>query len=229
MRCGIFAAAAALVAGGPAVAAITNGGFESGNFGSSTHGFAGGSARFLTDRVPTGWVLATSNTGNADRWVTSIAAHSGKRYVYLSSSQPLPNTDCLQAKDFDCWKEGETWSYSAWVASADNGAATNRFQFEVREFLSGGGFIDTVYSFDLPANPAWSHTALTTIPWQQVTHTHTFRADTVNVDFWVSAAQDASGGTSSIAIDDVACKLVPGPGAGVVLLAAFGLAGRRCR
>ena len=224
----IWLCAMAVASSGHAAwADLVNPGYEYGAFGDGSP-FAGGVARKLSDAVPNGWALAALGTGHEDRWVESAAAHSGSRYVSLSSELPWPSDDCLQGKSFDVWEKGFTFRYSAWVASADAGVASNRFNFEFREYLIGGGYVDSVYSFDLAPNPGWSDDNLTVIPWQQVSQTHTFRADTLRVDFWIASQQDAAGGISSVAIDDVAAQLVPTPSTAIVFVLA-GMARRRRR
>lgn len=219
--------AVALATGEVVRADISNPGYEYGPFGVGAP-FAGGTSRKLTEAVPNGWALAALGSGNEDRWVESAAAHSGSRYVSLSSALPWPSDDCLQGKSFDAWEKGLTFRYSAWVASADAGEGSNRFNFEFREYLQGGGFVDSVYSFDLAPNPGWSDNDLTVLPWQQVSQSHTFRSDALRVDFWIASQEDAAGGTSSVAIDDVGFQLVPAPSTVIVFVLA-GLTRRRRR
>jgi hypothetical protein len=192
-----------------------NGSFEDGNFGTGAPAFAGGTARNLVNRSPDGWAYAGSQTGNTDRWVTSSAAQDGQRFIYMSAFNPYPNNDCLLGKP--CFEKGETFTISAWAASASLLPGTNRMNFEFREYLEGGGVLDTVYSFDLPANPAWSDSALSVIPWLQYSINHTYAANANDADFWITATQSANGTTSSIVFDNAECSKVPAPSAAIVL------------
>ncbi len=224
----VVVAASAAVASS-SFAAINNGGFENGTF-TSQGNFAGGQYRALGTNVPLDWDLNAAGTGNLDRWVQSSAAHSGNKYVYLSGTNPYPNNECLKQRKFDCWGSGETFTFSAFVAAATTSTASF-FNFEFDEFNSAGVKTSTVYLFTIPANPAWSDTALSVIPWRQVVQSHTYRTDTVSASFWISTQRPAGaqGSISSIVVDDVACIEVPAPSAAAMLGLAGALSLRRRR
>lgn len=221
-----FAALMGVLVAVPAFGQFSNPSFELNDFTSGTS-FAGGISRALTNSTPASWTLNAANTGNTDRWVKSSAAKDGNKYIYLSASNPYPNDDCLLGKP--CFEAGKTFSFSAWMASASTLAGTNRANFEFREYLSGGGTLETVYSFDLPQNSAWSDSSLTVIPWVQYVQNHTYRPDATGADFWISVQRSASGGTSSAVFDLLDCQIVPAPGASGVLVTAGVLVGRRRR
>lgn len=222
------AAVIGLAVAAPALADFTNASFENTNFNTGTN-FAGGISRNLANLTPDAWTYQAARTGNTDRWVKSSAAHTGNKYIYISALNAYPNDDCLLSTP--CFEAGKTFQFSAFIASASTLAGTNRANFEFREYLSSGGTFDSIYSFDLPANPNWSDTALTTIPWVQYLQNHTYRADAVRADFWISAQRSASGGTSSVVFDDIDCNpfIIPAPSAAALIGAAGLLAARRRR
>lgn len=141
---------------------INNSGFELGTFTkSSAVSFAGGLSLFPNSKVntPANWSFAGDNV-NWERWVQSDAALEGNHYFYIKgfSNPPGGKDNCLEFT-ITGLEVGTTYILSAYAATAQstgNGIAVLEFN-------------ETVYQpFTLAANPAWSDTAKSVIPWQKV-------------------------------------------------------------
>lgn len=195
---------------GAAAQAVANADLESGTF-TSAGSFAGGTYQVFNNGTPQSWVRAIG-AGDA-RWVNSTADHSpsgaGKyAYAYSTGDIVTGNDACLQ-NTLTGLTVGTCYRVSVFAAEAGgpvNNPAGNPGVMTL-EFQNGPNASDFEYGrYFLPHNPAWSDSALTTIPWTQ--YSYTFTAKATSVVFWVSA-NAYSGVAGYMVADDVSVTAVP--------------------
>ncbi len=178
---------------------IVNPGLESGTF-TSAGSFAGGTYQIFNTGTPSSWQRAIG-VGDA-RWVNSTAAHGGSKYSYaFSTGNVIAASDACLQNTLTGLTVGNCYTVTVYAAEAGgsvNNPAGNPGVMTM-EFQNGGNF--EYGRFFLPNNPAWSDSALTTIPWAQ--YSYSFTAQTTSVNFWISA-NGYNGGTGYMVADDVA-------------------------
>jgi hypothetical protein len=211
-----------------------NGSFEVGSFTPDTT-WAGGQAVTLGshgsgtgalfpnlpfDPWVGGW--APSNLNGA-YWINSSAAYDGTKYLYLSGSDACFNllygTGYGVYSYYQALTPGLTYNYSFRVASAQDlsGGATPASQL-FRVEWSDGGNPSVVTNYNLAPNPAWSDTALTTIPWQLITYTFTPTSATGVLTFSTNPST-----ASAIVLDGPGIAPVPEPGGALLVGITGGL------
>jgi hypothetical protein len=106
-----------------------------------------------------------------------------------------------------------------WTAGADTDATPNSFNFEIEEIIGGVAQPAIAYVITTPANPAWSDTGLSVIPWQFNVIEHTFSPGATSFNFYASAQRVSGTGNSSVVFDDLTLTVaVPEPSTVIMII-----------
>jgi hypothetical protein len=192
-------------------------------------GFGSNGTTHTTGWSITGWSFASGNNGNSERWMQDIddpdrRAQAGNRYTYLSTTltSGAGNSCILYTGGTLNFTRGYTYEFSFYAANAGSTATSGSSLPKIGFEIQGGGGPDVLQTVTLDANPAWSNSAESVIPWQQYTltwiPTQNYSAPAF---YWSSFAGSGANAVGNVVLDNVSLTLVAVPEAHTVAAGIF--------
>lgn len=202
-----------------------NGGFETGTFSADTTwagspavtlGSPGSGSTAVFPSLPFapwlgGWA---PNALNGVYWVNnSSTAYEGSKYLYISGVDTCYNLLYGYSGNYQGLTVGQQYTLTFHAASAQDlsGGATPVSQLFNVEWTDGSN-PSTTTGYSLAANPAWSDTAQTTIPWE--THSFVFTPTAAN---GIITFSTSLGTSSAWTLDGVDITPTPEPGSSLLI------------
>lgn len=199
-----YTAPAACITGCPN-STVANASMEQGSFPASATAFAGGLRTDMRTVSPTDWTYSTDFSVGGNFWVQSNAAHTGNKFLYLTTSGNTDDgNDACSQFSVSGLGENKCYQLCVWAADAKADGQASGLTLAVLPNAGGSG----AFSFTavaLPDNGNWSDTQATGIPWRQYCYTFTVPPGGTGATVWLSAnaKPGLSGPTANVVIDDV--------------------------